>query len=56
MALRRGAPPAVEASRSRPVLEVRGVAKRFSNGTLAVTGVDLDLSAGEFASLLGPSG
>ena len=38
------------------MLQVRGVAKRFSNGTLAVTGVDLDLRAGEFASLLGPSG
>ncbi len=48
--------PAAEASRGRPVLKVRGVAKRFSNGTLAVTGVDLDLRAGEFASLLGPSG
>ena len=56
MALRRAVEPAVEASRGRPVLQVRGVAKRFSNGTLAVTGVDLDLCAGEFVSLLGPSG
>ena len=40
----------------RPVLTVHGVAKRFSNGTLAVTGVDLEVRAGEFASLLGPSG
>ena len=56
MALRRAVEPAVAASRGRPVLQVRGVAKRFSNGTLAVTGVDLDLCAGEFASLLGPSG
>jgi len=56
MALRRAVEPAVEASRGRTVLQVRGVAKRFSNGTLAVTGVDLDLCAGEFASLLGPSG
>jgi len=46
----------VEAARARPVLKVHGVAKRFSNGTLAVTGVDLDLHAGEFMSLLGPSG
>jgi NitT/TauT family transport system ATP-binding protein len=38
------------------VVELRGVAKRYSNGTLAVTGVDLDLRAGEFVSLLGPSG
>ena len=55
-ALKRAVEPAIEASRGRPVLQVRGVAKRFSNGTLAVTGVDLDLRAGEFASLLGPSG
>jgi len=48
--------PAVEASPARPVLQARGIAKRFSNGTLAVTGVDLDLRAGEFVSLLGPSG
>src|SRR5204863_2063943 len=32
------------------------VAKRYSSGTLAVTGVDLDVRAGEFMSLLGPSG
>jgi NitT/TauT family transport system ATP-binding protein len=38
------------------VVELRGVAKRYSNGTLAVTGVDLDLRASEFVSLLGPSG
>ena len=41
---------------TRPLVELRGVAKRFSNGTLAVTGIDLDLRAGEFLSLLGPSG
>jgi NitT/TauT family transport system ATP-binding protein len=56
MALRRAVEPAVAPSRGRPVLQVRSVAKRFSNGTLAVTGVDLNLCAGEFASLLGPSG
>jgi NitT/TauT family transport system ATP-binding protein len=44
------------ASVGRPVVELRGVTKRYSNGTLAVTGVDLDLRAGEFVSLLGPSG
>jgi NitT/TauT family transport system ATP-binding protein len=40
----------------QPLVALRGVAKRYSNGTLAVTGVDLDLHDGEFASLLGPSG
>ena len=37
-------------------MRLRGVTKRYSNGTLAVTGVDLELRAGEFVSLLGPSG
>jgi len=41
---------------SRPLVELRGVTKRYANGTIAVTGVDLGLTAGEFVSLLGPSG
>ncbi|MBD3844599.1 ABC transporter ATP-binding protein [Bosea sp. SSUT16] len=39
-----------------PLVALRGVSKRFGNGTLAVRDVDLDLAAGEFVSLLGPSG
>jgi NitT/TauT family transport system ATP-binding protein len=39
-----------------PLVSIRGVSKRFSNGTLAIRGVNLDLAAGEFVSLLGPSG
>ncbi len=39
-----------------PLVSIRGVSKQFSNGTLAVRGVDLDLHSGEFVSLLGPSG
>jgi NitT/TauT family transport system ATP-binding protein len=35
---------------------VRTLSKRFSNGTLALRDVDLDLFSGEFVSLLGPSG
>jgi NitT/TauT family transport system ATP-binding protein len=35
---------------------IRKVSKQFSNGTLAVRDVDLDLYQGEFVSLLGPSG
>jgi NitT/TauT family transport system ATP-binding protein len=38
------------------VVSLRGVTKRYSTGTLAVSHVDLDLHAGEFVSLLGPSG
>lgn len=39
-----------------PIVSVRKVSKQFSNGTLAVRDVDLDLRQGEFLSLLGPSG
>ncbi len=38
------------------LLSLRKVSKQFSNGTLAVRDVDLDLGVGEFVSLLGPSG
>jgi len=40
---------------STPVLELRGVGKRFGQ-VVAVTGVDLTLDKGEFISFLGPSG
>lgn len=40
----------------RPVVALRGVGKRFSNGTLALSRMSLDIGAGEFVSLLGPSG
>ncbi len=39
-----------------PLVSIRGVSKQFSNGTLAVREVNLDLNTGEFISLLGPSG
>jgi NitT/TauT family transport system ATP-binding protein len=48
------ASPAVESG--RPLLQIREVSKLFSNGTLAIQGVNLALAAGEFVSLLGPSG
>jgi NitT/TauT family transport system ATP-binding protein len=38
------------------VLALKGIAKRYANGTLAVSGLDLVLCEGEFVSLLGPSG
>ncbi|HTR85980.1 MAG TPA: ATP-binding cassette domain-containing protein, partial [Reyranella sp.] len=41
---------------SRSLVEIRGVSKRYANGTLAVSDVTLDVRAGEFLSLLGPSG
>jgi NitT/TauT family transport system ATP-binding protein len=39
-----------------PLLRLRGVTRRYANGTVAVQGLDLDLQDGEFTSLLGPSG
>src|SRR5271168_2556788 len=39
-----------------PLVRLRGVDKRFSNGTVALRGLDLDLARGSFVSLLGPSG
>ena len=38
------------------LVKLHGVSKRYANGTIAVSGVDLDLADGEFVSLLGPSG
>ncbi|WP_342360618.1 ABC transporter ATP-binding protein [Terrarubrum flagellatum] len=38
------------------IVSLRGVAKQFSNGTLAVQNLNLDIRAREFVSLLGPSG
>ena len=38
------------------MVALRGVGKTFPNGTLALSGLDLDVRQGEFLSLLGPSG
>jgi NitT/TauT family transport system ATP-binding protein len=43
-------------SAADPILLARGVAKRFASGLLALDGVDLTVSRGEFLGLLGPSG
>lgn len=39
-----------------PTLRFGEVAKRFATGTTALTGVSLDVTAGEFVSVVGPSG
>jgi NitT/TauT family transport system ATP-binding protein len=39
-----------------PLVALKGVGKTFSNGTIALAGLNLDVRAGEFLSLLGPSG
>jgi NitT/TauT family transport system ATP-binding protein len=41
---------------ARPVVTMRGVSKIFSNGTLALSNMTLNVQRGEFLSLLGPSG
>ena len=38
------------------LVALRGVGKTFPNGTLALSGLDLEVRQGEFLSLLGPSG
>jgi NitT/TauT family transport system ATP-binding protein len=40
----------------RPIVRLKDVAKTFSNGTLALERLNLDIHEGEFVSLLGPSG
>ena len=40
----------------RPHLVLRGLEKRFPNGTVAVDGIDLEVGEGELVALLGPSG
>jgi NitT/TauT family transport system ATP-binding protein len=39
-----------------PVVELRGVTKRFGSRVEALRGIDLSVERGEFLSLLGPSG
>ena len=39
-----------------PALEIRGLTKRYDDGTLAVEDFDLDVPDGAFFGLLGPNG
>ncbi|MCR0983262.1 ABC transporter ATP-binding protein [Roseomonas populi] len=50
------APSREDSTGPAPVVALRGVTKRYGNGTLAVQGLDLDITTGSFVSLLGPSG
>ncbi|MFT4125534.1 MAG: ABC transporter ATP-binding protein [Gordonia sp. (in: high G+C Gram-positive bacteria)] len=49
-------PPAPGSAGPRGALTVSAVTKVYDNGHVAVTGIDLEIAAGEFVSLLGPSG
>jgi ABC-2 type transport system ATP-binding protein len=44
------------AAGSEPALSIRGLTKRYDDGTLALDGLDLEVPAGEFFGLLGPNG
>jgi NitT/TauT family transport system ATP-binding protein len=48
--------PAIAAGEGKPLIRLSGIAKRYSNGVVALSGIDLDIARGEFLSLLGPSG
>ncbi|GAB5430235.1 MAG: ABC transporter ATP-binding protein [Devosia indica] len=50
------APNTAETAPERTVVSMRNVSKLFSNGTLALKDMSLDVRRGEFLSLLGPSG
>jgi NitT/TauT family transport system ATP-binding protein len=50
------APSAATVGAGPVVVTMRNVSKLFSNGTLALKGMSLDVRRGEFLSLLGPSG
>jgi NitT/TauT family transport system ATP-binding protein len=47
---------AAEPPASPPIVEIRGVGKRYDTGTQALVDVDLDVRRGEFLTLVGPSG
>jgi NitT/TauT family transport system ATP-binding protein len=47
---------AVASAPRQPLLQLTGIKKSFTNGTIALASVDLAICPGEFVSLLGPSG
>jgi NitT/TauT family transport system ATP-binding protein len=51
-----GPNPAERGHADATLVSLRGVSKIFSNGTLALQNMSLDIAEGQFVSLLGPSG
>ena len=44
---------------SEPLIRLRGVTKRYGSGVaelMALNGIDLDITEGEFVAIMGPSG
>jgi NitT/TauT family transport system ATP-binding protein len=41
---------------SVPMMELRGVSKRYGNGVLVLDAIDMEIAKGEFVSIVGPSG
>jgi NitT/TauT family transport system ATP-binding protein len=46
----------IDSRAAAPAVSLRGVAKVYDNGVMALGPLDLDVTEGEFVSLLGPSG
>jgi NitT/TauT family transport system ATP-binding protein len=51
-----GSQPGRPGASGRPLVSLKGISKTFSNGTVALRDLDLDIGEGQFVSLLGPSG
>ena len=51
-----GSAPGRQNAGGRPLVSLQGISKTFSNGTVALRDLDLDIGEGQFVSLLGPSG
>ena len=49
-------PEAKGATSGRPLVSLKGISKTFSNGTVALHDLSLDIGERQFVSLLGPSG
>jgi NitT/TauT family transport system ATP-binding protein len=55
-AVERSPSPGAAPSPPEPVLAFEGVGKRFPDGTVALDSVDLQVTPGEFVTVVGPSG